>query len=96
MEKIIHETGTVLSLDERRALNKRAASQQEKVYDYFCKHQGEYSAEHIWTNVMPTSPITSARRCLTNLMNEGKLEKSDKTPGRFGIRIIKYKLKKNL
>lgn len=94
MAKIIHEQGITLEKEEREALKKRAVSQQEKVYNYFLTTDGIYTAEHISEFIMPEAPLTSARRCLSNLIYEKKIEKCGTTMGKFGIRICKYKLKK--
>jgi predicted HTH transcriptional regulator len=94
MSRIIHENGITLEDQERESLTKRAKSQQELVYQYFVNVDGEFTAEHLWKTLMPTAPLTSTRRCLSNLVHDGKIEKCGKNKGSFGISICKYKLKK--
>ena len=93
MSRVIHENGITLEHDERVALKKRAKSQQDRVYHYFKWIGGEHTAEHIWKATMSDAPLTSARRCISNLVRDGKIIKCGTSKGSFGISICKYKLK---
>jgi len=38
------------------------------------------------------TPLTSIRRCLTNLTYEGKVEKATQVIGKYGVKIYQYKI----
>ncbi len=38
------------------------------------------------------TPLTSIRRCLTNLAYEGKIEKATQVIGKYGVKIYQYKI----
>ena len=57
----------------------RAISQEEKILTWFREHPHiEATPFNIQQWCMPTSPITSVRRAMSNLTRDGKLEKMDK------------------
>ena len=57
----------------------RAISQEDKILTWFREHPHiEATPFNIQQWCMPTSPITSVRRAMSNLTRDGKLEKMDK------------------
>lgn len=69
----IREEGTELARSERQA-----SSQEERVLTFFQDRPwGGWSPFQIQRLVLPECPITSVRRAMTNLSNQGKLEKSN-------------------
>lgn len=73
--------------------NNKAKSQQEMVYDFFIQHR---LFGYTWSDVQkhfPEMNESSVKRSITNLMNEGKLEKtSEKGVSKYGKPAYKYKL----
>jgi hypothetical protein len=84
------ETGDILAASEEKA-----KSQEEIIYDYMNdKFLYEFTAEDINEILLPHVPLTSCRRALTNLMNEGKIIKTNNTKlGKYGKQIFTYKYK---
>ena len=67
----INETGERLT-----ELKQNAQTQQEKILKYFWENQAMACTPwEIQKYVLPNAPITSIRRAMTNLTNEGRLEK---------------------
>ena len=64
----------------------KAISQQEEVLSFFKKNQNKYFTPfQINKLVLPTAPITSVRRAITNLTNSNYLIKtSSKKLGEYG------------
>lgn len=95
-----NESGSTLKKYESKA-----KTQEEKILLYFVqrKMMNQYkdgiSPSQLWralTSYQDNTPITSIRRALTNLTNQGKLEKTDrKVPGIYGRPEYLWKLKQN-
>ena len=76
-----HSTGK--KLGEYRA---KAMTQEDKILQWFDKNYlSGWTPSEIQYFVLPDAPLTSARRGMTNLTNEGKLIKTDRQKkGRYG------------
>jgi len=74
--------------------NDKNKSQQERVLEYFFNHPINYlSVEKIHENVMPKARMTSAQRCVTNLTEQGFLEKTENfTTSSFGKKVHTWRL----
>ena len=60
-----------------RASKAQARKQQDRVLAFFQAHPGElYSREQVNALIMPEAPYTSAQRAITNLTDDGFLEKT--------------------
>lgn len=69
----INETGEKLT-----ELKQNAKTQQEKILNHFFRNHGHmYTPFDIQTYVLPFAPITSVRRAITNLTNQGHLIKEN-------------------
>lgn len=80
-----HQTQTGLSDEQVASFTVQAARQEELILAYFKTNPGEYSPEKIQGKVLPTAPITSVRRAITNLTEAGLLKKTgNKETGRYG------------
>ena len=68
---------------------------QEAVILRLYKQHKKLSASEVWRMFdMPGTPLTSCRRAITNLMNDGKLIKTDeKIEGLYGSPEYRYELK---
>jgi len=84
------ESGEVLLSSEEKA-----KTQEQVVYEFMEKwYNTEFTAEDISREVIINAPLTSCRRALTNLMNEGKIFKTNNTKdGMYGKKIFTYKYK---
>ncbi len=73
---------------------KKAATQEVNVLDLFTRHPSSYfCADDVLALLDLNCPITSVRRCLTNLSKQGKLVKTDKLKeGKYGKMTHCYKL----
>lgn len=90
-----HDNGANLSPKEIARLTPSVNSQTAAVIDFYNRKPGNWTAEEIHRKVLPTAPLTSVRRCLTDLCSAGILVKSDlKKMGNFGIEIHTYTLDK--
>ena len=79
-----HQTQMLID-DQVAAYTVQAARQEETIYEFFKTSPGEYSPETIQEKVLPTAPITSVRRAITNLTEAGLLRKTGrKELGRYG------------
>ena len=72
--------------DELRHYRERARTQDEQVLSWFTVYEQEATPSEIWRVVFNESvPLTSVRRSLTNLTNNGDLEKtSEQRKGPYG------------
>jgi len=74
----------------------KATSQNEKILKFFRAHPHESFTPFYIQRVlgMKDTPITSVRRAITTLTNNGDLEKTDKkSEGRYGRDNYEWKLK---
>jgi hypothetical protein len=91
-----HQSGTTLSSEEYAAITTRAKSLEDEMRRFFAsnyRREGYTAAEvHAAFN---SCLLTSIRRSLTNLFNEGYLVKDEKEkrPGPHGVALCVYKLK---
>lgn len=81
-----HQTQGWLSTDQAERYQSAAVTQEAKVLEFFRARPGvPYSPERINELVLPTAPLTSVRRALTNLTAQGALVKMDAcTSGKYG------------
>ena len=57
----------------------KAKRQDDVILDFFeVNHMMGHAPSEVWRYVLPNAPLTSIRRSMTNLTNEGKLVKTDK------------------
>lgn len=79
-----------------RSSRAQARKQQEKVLEFFQAHPHDlFSREQINEIVMPEAPYTSAQRAITNLTNDGFLEKTtNMVMGGWGKQVHTWRLKK--
>lgn len=77
---------TALRDADLRAARAQTMRQEDAVLDYFRRHPGAmFTPEQIHAAVMPDAPLTSARRAITNLTNEGALVKTTaQRRGKYG------------
>ena len=63
-----------------------AMKQEDKVYALFKENPDrELTPFEVWAAILPDAPITSVRRAITCLTDEGKLEKVNRQrPERYG------------
>lgn len=81
------ESGSVLAQSQRQARD-----QKRQVLAYFEAHPGRHIAPHE-IPVPSGTPLTSVRRALSNLTEEGLLEKTDQmVPGLYGKRVHAWRL----
>lgn len=91
---------TSLTSDELQERIKTADTQENIIQDFFNKHpQEKFTAsdlEHILKSeerIGPGTPITSIRRALTNLKNDGRINKLDEfKKGPYGMNEHYYQL----
>ena len=63
----------------------KADTQEYKILLYFLNHpEVKLSPAEVLERVIPTAPITSARRALTNLTTDGYLRKAHQKLGPWG------------
>ena len=79
-------------------LDQMAQSQEEKILDWFIEHPHiEATPFNIQQWCLPSSPITSVRRAMSDLTRDGNLEKTDrKAMEKYGMRNYQWKLKERL
>ena len=81
-----YNTNNLTGFDLKEA-NRKASTQEDRILQFFERNQGiRYSPEEIQTYCqMATRPLTSVRRAITNLTNDGHLRKTnDMKPGIYG------------
>lgn len=72
----------------------RTRTQEEKIYSFFLTFGEPLSPSMILDKMSFNGPITSVRRALTNLTNEGKLTKLDElVMGSYGKKEHLWRLK---
>lgn len=96
---MIHQSGTKLRTEEYARLVNSDLTQTEKVKQVFINRpEFAYTAEDVHLIAFDSStPLTSVRRCLSDLFANGfldKLEGANKKPGRYGVKLCKYILKR--
>ena len=79
------------ALDKAR---RRANGQRDRVLAFFEKMAGSMFAPHeVHRMIMPDAPITSVRRTMTDLTEEGKLVKTDEmVEGPYGDPVHLWRL----
>ncbi len=88
----IHEHGITLSEKEKAALVRKADSMEYRIREFFRYTDKAYTAENIHRGLFHTGLLTSVRRSLSNLKNEGFLEKTQhKHEGSHRVRIHTYR-----
>lgn len=72
---------TSVDARQRRAYRNAAAGQEAAILNYFRAQGAGYAAspERIQANVLPSAPITSVRRAMTNLTQRGELVRQPRT-----------------
>lgn len=72
----------------------KAARQDSQVLAFMRANRDViFTAEQIHELVMPRAPLTSARRCLSNLKKRGKVEMTDRpVEGQYGHTINTWRL----
>lgn len=88
MSKSYHNTVLATGAD-LAAKEQRAATQDEKVLQFFQKNKGkEFSPCQVWQEIAHNKPLTSIRRSITNLTTAGKLKKTgNKIIGVYGDKV---------
>ncbi len=73
----MYHVTTNLTDAQRDLFTEAAASQEERVLAFFQANPAKaFSPSDVWKALFSTNvPLTSVRRCVTNLANEGKLVK---------------------
>jgi Fe2+ or Zn2+ uptake regulation protein len=84
------ESGETLVASERQARNQRLS-----ILAFFEQHPGSLFAPHqVQQRVLPTAPLTSVRRAMTNLTDEGHLEKTREMEyGTYGKQVHRWRLR---
>lgn len=78
--------------DELREYIDKTEKQKDKVLDLFQRYPAvEITAEDVQRLVLENAPITSARRAITDLYDQGHLEKVGQVKGRYGRPIFKWR-----
>lgn len=73
----------------------QARTQEEKVFRFMADRQATGFTAHEIHNIFPQWPITSIRRAMTNLMNNGRLIKtSTQRKGEYQKLTYVYEVKK--
>jgi hypothetical protein len=89
-----HQTQPYLTTDQVERYTTHAISQEGEILRFFQSRPNvEYSPERVQELVLPTAPITSVRRALTNLTDAGELvQGAGSVLGRYGRPIGTWKL----
>ena len=74
-----------------------AMRQEEKVYMLFSENpEREFTPFEVWAAILPDVPITSVRRAITCLTEEGKLEKTNRQKAeRYGKPNYVWRLRRS-
>jgi hypothetical protein len=89
-----HQTQNYLTDAQSEEYRQQAGRQEDQVLAYFTRNAGlAFSPETIQAALMPATPITSVRRAITNLTNDGKLERIGQEVGQYGRPVGTWKLK---
>jgi hypothetical protein len=96
LTSIHHHNTTKLPEQELQRRTVMAVRQADKVYSIMEFFEKPMSASQVLMHYdNKRVPITSIRRCLTNLVYEGKLEKTNlQVTGMYGVKEYQYKLVK--
>lgn len=71
--------------DLLKSYRRQARTQSEKILAYFQETKGLRSPSEVQFAVLPRAPITSVRRAMTCLTDDGYLAKcEEKVPGQYG------------
>jgi len=86
---------TTAETDNLMQYEGQALTQDDAVFNFFNGMPGiKFTCEDVHAMVMPNSaPLTSARRAVSNLYNQGIIEKAGKVQGKFGRPIYLWRLK---
>ena len=85
-----NETGEILTLS-----HEKAKTQEEAIYAYFLSCNEPLSPSMVLEQMRLNCPITSVRRAITNLTNDGKIIKTDDyVKGAYGKHEHLWELKK--
>ena len=99
MRNKIHDTNNDLDPDEKKILIFKAESIEKKIRYFFQSNPGiHFTSEDIQSYLNLTEcPLTSIRRSLSNLYNDGYILKDNqvKKMGKYGVSICTYFLKLN-
>jgi hypothetical protein len=91
-----HQSGTTLSSEEYATITTRAKSLEDEMRRFFASNYRSrgYTAAEVHA-VFNHCLLTSIRRSLTNLLNEGYLikDEKEKRPGPHGVALCVYKLR---
>lgn len=91
---MFHQTQNYLTDAQVEEYSKQAGRQEDLILGYFQRnHNLAFSPETIQAVLMPTTPITSVRRAITNLTNQGKLERVGHEAGKYGRPVGTWRLK---
>ena len=84
------ESGDTLAPSVTQARNQRLT-----ILAFFERHPDTLFAPHeIQRRVLPTAPLTSVRRAMTNLTEEGRLEKTHEMErGSYGKQVHRWRLR---
>jgi hypothetical protein len=84
------ESGSVLAQSQAHARD-----QKMHILQFFERNPGTLFAPHeVQAAVLPEAPLTSIRRALTNLTDQGLLEKTDKMRlGTYGKMVHRWRLR---
>jgi len=82
----MHYHNTTYTGSQRLAEYEAQASKQDTLVLEFMAHNRHlsFTAENIADHVLPTAPITSSRRALSNLYARGRVRKIDQIDGMYG------------
>ena len=80
---------------ELKTARRRATRQEDIILAFFQTWPyAHFSPYEVWNVFKDDMLITSVRRAITDLKNEGKLEKTDiKVPGPYGMPNYAYRVK---
>jgi len=82
--------------DTLKTYKAKANSQEKKVLDIFNDLKTDLSADMVWGLMDDEAPLTSIRRAITDLENEGKLQMTGKkTMGLYGREVNTWRLIKD-
>lgn len=82
-----NETGAVLERSEAKV-----RTQEDRILDHF-RRGGEHTPDEVWGHLFKNgTPLTSVRRAITNLTNDGYLEKTERQRiGMYGKQVYTWR-----
>jgi hypothetical protein len=94
--KAYHQTQPFLTSDHVVEYEVVAQTQEQLVLAFFQSHPDQsFSPEQIRESVLPSAPLTSARRAITNLTTSGELVRTEGiTVGNYGRPVGMWRLAK--